>query len=444
MLLSVSLCVVLNIFCIRRVIGKRVILRAGMCAELFKRSIEDPNNRTTSWSLTIGRRDCSICNSQDTTPSWLVTKPIPAADSKRIHVSVTMYRSECASCKNQDITVYILHKALTTDESEAARILKRLRMVVKLSNKKDHTITTHDFSFESKASTFSIVFLSAGSCTLIRNITVSYFICEKNTSSLTNLPRTVAPANGLQRVNFSCPEKSDGGTYGLCSSEGIWKIPSPCTCQEGYSLNREGKCIECQGIWYKDIAENGRCIPCPKNSGFSGEKSMCMCKTGFYRFQEENHTQPCHGTTNPPGKTNPSKRNTGNNVGLVIGISVAVNVVVLAIVSLLVYCFWTRKQNNADYAEPIIELRDIPNPGNVYEEPEKTPQLGRNPQQNRELPPAPDEEGIYEEPAQYAQLANSKREPIDDNYQGLLAHRTKNEYVEENYAPPKLEYVTVK
>ena len=54
------------------------------------------------------------------------------------------------------------------------------------------------------------------------------------------------------------------------------------------------------------------------------------------------------------------------------------------------------------------------------------------------------EEGIYEEPAEYAQLDSSKRDPIDDNYQRLLAHRTKNKYVEENYAPPKLEYVTAK
>ena len=169
-------------------------------------------------------------------------------------------------------------------------------MVVNLSNKIDRTIATHDFSFEPKASTFSIVFLSAGSCTLIKSMSVSYFICEQNTNSLTNLPRTVAPANGLQRVNVSCPENSVEGTYGLCSSEGIWKILSPCACRKGYSLNREEKCIECQGIWYKDImAENGRCIPCPRNSGFSGEKSMCLCKTGFYRFEEENHTQPCYG-----------------------------------------------------------------------------------------------------------------------------------------------------
>ena len=194
------------------------------------------------------KRECRICNPKDAAPSWLVTKLIPAADSKRIHVSVTMFRSECDECRNQDIKVYILHKVLATDQSEAARILKRLPMVVNLSNKKN-LAETHYFYFEPKASTFSLVFRSAGSCTQIRNITVSYFICEKNTSSWANLPQTVAPASGLQRVNISCPEKPRSASadgiegYGLCSSEGVWQMLSPCMCKKGYTLNIKGECI---------------------------------------------------------------------------------------------------------------------------------------------------------------------------------------------------------
>ena len=41
--------------------------------------------------------------------------------------------------------------------------------------------------------------------------------------------------------------------------------------------------------------QNGKCIPCPRNSNTSVGKIMCQCKTGFYRFRGENYAQPCHG-----------------------------------------------------------------------------------------------------------------------------------------------------
>ena len=151
---------------------------------------------------------------------------------------------------------------------------------------------------------------------------------------------------------------------------------------------------------------------------------------------------------NPAGSTNPATTNIANNNGLVIGISVAVNVLVLAVAAVLVYCFWKRKRRNEDYAQPNIELSDIPHPEGCYEEPANNAQPSRNPQQNRELPPVPDVEDIYEEPVEYAQLDHSKRVRIDNNYQGLNAHYTErdrsfNDDNKENDAPQKLEYVTV-
>ena len=139
-----------------------------------------------------------------------------------------------------------------------------------------------------------------------------------------------------------------------------------------------------------------------------------------------------------PGVTNPPTTNTGDNAVLVIGISVAV-VLMLAIVSVLVYCLWKRKRRDAANAQPTINVPDILSESG-YEAPENSAQpAGRNQQQNQELPPVPDEECIDEEPAEYAQLDNSKRAPIDDNYQPLNAHYTKldrslNEDVQE-YTP---------
>jgi hypothetical protein len=160
-----------------------------------------------------------------------------------------MFRSDCTKCKNQNITVYILRKALPkeTKDEEAVGILKNLTLVATLKNKKDLTLKFHQFHFEPKALQFSIVFLSAGSCTRIQDIRLSYFVCDKNSSSGITLPRTVAPVNGSQRVNVSCPKNtlnpSNEEAYGLCSSKGIWKIKSPCMCKKGYTLNNEKGCI---------------------------------------------------------------------------------------------------------------------------------------------------------------------------------------------------------
>jgi hypothetical protein len=153
-----------------------------------------------------------------------------------------MYRVSCDNCKNQDIKVYILYKSSYLLEN-----LKNLPLLTILDNKRDSTEKFHEFHFEPKASIFSIVFLSSGSCTVIRDIRMDYFVCEKNTRSLMNLPRTVAPAIKQRRVNSNCSDNavSADGTqgFGLCSSKGVWEIISPCMCKKGYTVRKFGGCI---------------------------------------------------------------------------------------------------------------------------------------------------------------------------------------------------------
>ncbi len=155
-----------------------------------------------------------------------------------------MFRSECDDCHNQDIRVYVLYKTLPRPPAqiqEAVNILKNLKLVATLKNEKDLTEKNHLFHFEPKGKKFSMVFLSAGSCTVIKQISVYSFFCEKNTSSGVNLPKTDAPASGSRRVNVSCPKNTlnpgNDQAYGLCSSEGKWDIISPCMCKKGYTLN---------------------------------------------------------------------------------------------------------------------------------------------------------------------------------------------------------------
>ena len=234
--------VILSAFHLQHLAGKKVTLKKDTCASNFEQSVEDPNNKTTSWipNPDRGKSDCSICNPQDAKESWLVTKPIPVNGQKSIHVDVTMFRSGCKSCQNQDIRVYISHQMVSADWKIAFMFLKTLKPLTTLKNEKDLTEKIHNFAFEPKSDTFSILFVSAGSCTQIKDIDVYSYVCDNNTSSGVNLPETIAPANGFQRVNVSCSASTlnlgNDEAYGLCSSKGEWDIISPCMCKEGYTL----------------------------------------------------------------------------------------------------------------------------------------------------------------------------------------------------------------
>ena len=160
-----------------------------------------------------------------------------------MHIDVGMYKSPCGVCRNQDIPVFILSQPLPTSVKDAFKKLNQLTSIKTLVNK-NLGYQTHHFQFEIKQeSSIFIVFLSAGSCTQIRDITISYFVCERNSSNGVILPETIAPSSGSERVNVSCPENSinpgNEAAYGLCSSEGMWTIIlSPCICKEGYTFDR--------------------------------------------------------------------------------------------------------------------------------------------------------------------------------------------------------------
>ena len=197
------------------------------------------------WSGTegSGKEFCGICNSKDTAKSYLVTKKVNVAGYNSVHIDVGMYKSPCDVCKNQDIPVFILTQPLPTGVKEAFKELNQLTSIKSLVNK-NLGYQTHHFQFEIKQENdIFIVFLSAGSCTQIRDIKISSFGCKRINCNGVYLPQTNAPRSGSQRVNLSCPENTinpgNEATYGLCSSEGIWKIIHglPCMCKEGYTLN---------------------------------------------------------------------------------------------------------------------------------------------------------------------------------------------------------------
>ena len=159
-----------------------------------------------------------------------------------------MFRSKCSECKNQTIEVYILGQSLPqTITRQTIKMLENLRLIATLSNEKVDSIQAHHFQFQPNGlKAISLLFLSAGSCTQIYSMNISYFVCDKNINSGVNLNRTIAPASGFMRVNGSCPINTlNPGIpevpYGLCSSKGEWTITSSCVCKQGYTLNNVTK-----------------------------------------------------------------------------------------------------------------------------------------------------------------------------------------------------------
>ena len=177
----------------------------------------------------------------DRAKSYLVTEFVNVQGYKSVHIDFGMHRADCGVCKNQEIQVFVSSQILSTDVKEAFKKLNQLTSIKTFVNEKIG-YKAHHFQFEIKQETkIFIAFLSAGSCTQIRDITISYFVCEKNSSNGVNLPETIAPSRGSQRVNVSCPENTinsgNEAAYGLCSSEGIWTIISSCMCKEGYTFD---------------------------------------------------------------------------------------------------------------------------------------------------------------------------------------------------------------
>ena len=168
-----------------------------------------------------------------------------------MHIDVEMFRAKCSQCKNQTIEVYILGQVLRTIiTKKTIQDLGNLSLIATLSNKKMDSIQTHHFQFQPNGlKEISILFLSAGSCTRIHSMNISYFVCDKNIESGVHFPQTIAPASSFKKVNVTCPMNTlnpgNEVSYGLCSSKGEWTIISQCMCKRGYTLDTSDE--ECKG-----------------------------------------------------------------------------------------------------------------------------------------------------------------------------------------------------
>ncbi|XP_028394331.1 ephrin type-B receptor 2-like [Dendronephthya gigantea] len=289
-----------NIFYIQHVFGGKEIVDKGTCADLFERSVVESIGNTPHWNHNPSEKTCSICQADNQLRSWLLTRPFETKDYESIHAGVQMSKTNCEKCKNQRVKAYILYNSPRTPTPSPTEMLGNLTLVAILANKEEADYEFHNFSFEPEKSKFSLVLLSEGSCTRIKMIEISAFVCEKNTIKGVNLTRTISPATGFKRKNATCIMKNalnleNAEPYGLCSSNGTWDVQSPCKCKRGFTIGTVGYCVECGRNTYKSSIGNEKCTPCPNNSASEKGQTQCQCNDGSYRLQGENYEHPCYG-----------------------------------------------------------------------------------------------------------------------------------------------------
>ncbi|XP_028394333.1 tyrosine-protein kinase receptor Tie-1-like isoform X2 [Dendronephthya gigantea] len=289
-----------NVFHIQRVFGRKEIVEKRACTDLFERSVVKSAGNAPYWGHHFMEKICAICQADNQLKSWLLTRPFETKDYESIHVGLEMARTRCEKCKNQRIKVYILHHNSMQTPRTSPEMLGNLTLVETLVNKVDSAYEFHNFWFVPEKSKFSLVLLSEGSCTRIKIIEISAFVCERNIIKGVNLTRTISPATGFKRKNATCNMKNalnleNAEPYGLCSSNGTWDVQSPCKCKIGFAIGTVGYCVECKSNTYKSSIGNEKCTPCPKNSVSEKGQTQCQCNDGFYRFERANYGHPCYG-----------------------------------------------------------------------------------------------------------------------------------------------------
>lgn len=77
----------------------------------------------------------------------------------------------------------------------------------------------------------------------------------------------------------------------------IWVVCEGLICKEGTAIvTKNGKCLPCPRLYYKDIAGNHPCERCGRNSKSTGSRIRCPCREGYMRklSDQKQYSTKCH------------------------------------------------------------------------------------------------------------------------------------------------------
>ncbi|XP_067272510.1 ephrin type-B receptor 3-like isoform X6 [Pseudorasbora parva] len=284
----------------------------------------------TGWEEVSGYDDAmnpirtyQVCNVRELNQNnWLRSDFIPRKDVLRVYVEMKFTVRDCnsipnipGSCKE---TFNLFYYESDSDSATATSPFWMENPYVKVdtiapdesfSMLESGRVNTKIRSFGplSKAG-FYLAFQDLGACMSLISVRVFYKKCSTTIANFAVFPETAtgAEATSLVIAPGTCVPNALEVSVPLklyCNGDGEWMVPvGSCTCMPGFEpAVKETQCQACSPGTFKSKQGEGFCSPCPPNSRTSsGAASICSCRTGYYRADNDSPDSGCTTVPSAP------------------------------------------------------------------------------------------------------------------------------------------------
>ncbi|XP_048025344.1 ephrin type-B receptor 3-like isoform X5 [Megalobrama amblycephala] len=284
----------------------------------------------TGWEEVSGYDDAmnpirtyQVCNVRELNQNnWLRSDFIPRKDVLRVYVEMKFTVRDCnsipnipGSCKE---TFNLFYYESDSDSATATSPFWMENPYVKVdtiapdesfSMLESGRVNTKIRSFGplSKAG-FYLAFQDLGACMSLISVRVFYKKCSTTIANFAVFPETAtgAEATSLVIAPGTCVPNALEVSVPLklyCNGDGEWMVPvGSCTCMAGFEpAVKETQCQACSPGTFKSKQGEGFCSPCPPNSRTSsGAASICSCRTGYYRADNDSPESGCTTVPSAP------------------------------------------------------------------------------------------------------------------------------------------------
>uniref|UniRef100_A0A671NNY7 Ephrin type-B receptor 3 n=1 Tax=Sinocyclocheilus anshuiensis TaxID=1608454 RepID=A0A671NNY7_9TELE len=301
--------------------------RNGNCAQIIKTGVNLCDlvslfSFFSQWEEVSGYDDAmnpirtyQVCNVRELNQNnWLRSDFIPRKDVLRVYVEMKFTVRDCnsipnipGSCKE---TFNLFYYESDSDSATSTSPFWMENPYVKVdtvapdesfSMLESGRVNTKIRSFGpvSKAG-FYLAFQDLGACMSLISVRVFYKKCSTTIANFAVFPETAtgAEATSLVIAPGTCVPNALEVSVPLklyCNGDGEWMVPvGSCTCMAGF----EPAVKDTHPGTFKSKQGEGFCSPCPPNSRTSsGAASICSCRTGYYRADNDSPDSGC--TTMP-------------------------------------------------------------------------------------------------------------------------------------------------
>uniref|UniRef100_A0A671MAY3 Ephrin type-B receptor 3 n=1 Tax=Sinocyclocheilus anshuiensis TaxID=1608454 RepID=A0A671MAY3_9TELE len=284
----------------------------------------------TGWEEVSGYDDAmnpirtyQVCNVRELNQNnWLRSDFIPRKDVLRVYVEMKFTVRDCnsipnipGSCKE---TFNLFYYESDSDSATSTSPFWMENPYVKVdtiapdesfSMLESGRINTKIRSFGplSRAG-FYLAFQDLGACMSLISVRVFYKKCSTTIASFAVFPETAtgAEATSLVIAPGTCVPNALEVSVPLklyCNGDGEWMVPvGSCTCMAGFEpAVKDTQCQACSPGTFKSKQGEGFCSPCPPNSRTSsGATSICSCRTGYYRADNDSPDSGCTTVPSAP------------------------------------------------------------------------------------------------------------------------------------------------